>query len=70
MQWNGSLGRDGVVHGQLQAETVLRKGLLLMSASSKFSSVLTTTTAAAAATTVKGTQEERCNEKQSTCLRC
>ena len=37
LQWNGSLRRDG----QLQVETVLRKGLLLMSASNKFSSVLT-----------------------------
>lgn len=38
MRWNGSLRRDG----QLQVETVLRKGLLLfMSASNKFSSVLT-----------------------------
>lgn len=41
MQWKGSLGGDGAVHGQLQAETVLRKGLLSMSASSKFSNVLT-----------------------------
>lgn len=41
MRWNGSVRRDGAAQGQLQAETVLRKGLLLMSASCKFSSVLT-----------------------------